>query len=373
MVEVELVSSAHGTMALSHVASVLYGERRDPDDLVVCPDPEEWLGLWENAVEATREAALGDLRERALTALDLHRSIDDVRGDHERPPTAGERALVETLAMAHYEAWGRVSRKEMAPWVTRDPGRLASDRAAMAELLRIGAVQPGPAFESVMSLDAPERLRELGVEEVARGAIEALVEALDREGCKLAEPDVMQRAVAAAMRDVVDGEEKISAEGRAAIERFFWKGWPHRRGSGADDTGERRRADDDVARRRGDREVVDGERATQEINAAAPAGPDLSLYVVCTNPPGPGAATLIGEEIDKVRARVRNGEIDSDVGDELVAAALRGAQRACEFVELEDADGASRGDSVGARWEEHGEAWRLGPFSRAAVLEEAPR
>lgn len=83
------------------------------------------------------------------------------------------------------------------------------------------------------------------------------------------------------------------------------------------------------------------------------------MYVVTSNLPGPGASALL---METAHAMI---DADQPVGKLL---ALRVAvDRACEFVELEDADGnAAGGRARGIDWASHlpghGSLQRLGPF-----------
>lgn len=95
----------------------------------------------------------------------------------------------------------------------------------------------------------------------------------------------------------------------------------------------------------------------------------FNLYVVMTNLPGPGAAAHVREAAGAMR-------IGGNVVDALVAAADRG----CEFVELEDAEGNGVGSSSGIDWDERpasDSTWgkaktfhRLGPFVAAKDYDE---
>lgn len=83
----------------------------------------------------------------------------------------------------------------------------------------------------------------------------------------------------------------------------------------------------------------------------------MKLYVVTTNTPGPGASAMVKHTADELREQ---GYIVGMV-DELAAA----ANGACEFVELEDADGHGVGPASGVEWSDHPTAdglKRLGPF-----------
>lgn len=93
----------------------------------------------------------------------------------------------------------------------------------------------------------------------------------------------------------------------------------------------------------------------------------LTLYFVTTALPGPGAGALVR---DKARELQERGYVLGMV-DELAEA----ADGACEFVELEDGDGDSRGaNATGAAWLPHPtdpKLHRLGPFAPAGVPLEA--
>lgn len=87
----------------------------------------------------------------------------------------------------------------------------------------------------------------------------------------------------------------------------------------------------------------------------------MDLYVVTSALPGPGAAAHLREVLDPLEERI---------GAVRHAAAITAVNRACEFVELETADGQGVGPASGIDWEPHPTAdglYRLGPFRVVAA------
>lgn len=145
----ELVIPAHALLALGRLGGVLVDRLGGPDKLPDgFPEPPDLLELWQRCVEDTREDATA-LRYREAEDLRAFRRTARDIAEPSRMPTQGEALTFAVMAQAHYEAYKRVHEGQggetLLPWTMLPPERKAMMTATIADMVRAGAIEPGPA------------------------------------------------------------------------------------------------------------------------------------------------------------------------------------------------------------------------------------
>jgi hypothetical protein len=135
-----VLSDTHALMAVGSLSATLQARLRsgaegDPDFLAPFPEPPEWLELYEEAVEATRDDA-----RRAL--LEEYGALE---------PSASEEREVIAIARAHYESYTRLDVDGQArtggfiPWASIPTERRALMQAVIADMLAGRTIRVGSA------------------------------------------------------------------------------------------------------------------------------------------------------------------------------------------------------------------------------------